>query len=526
VKKVLLAILSILVLSGLVFAGCDEETAQTTAQAPTSAVTTTEPAAGTPLYGGTLRVIAGSGPQVLGFFPKMWVGDELAMLPAVERILDYDANHDLVPWLAESWDVSADGKSITIKLREGIKFTDGSDFNAEVVAWNYQMGRDAGRLQGSKRLLSIEVVDDYTVRLNATEYNALVGRFWGWYPMFSKEAYEKNGEEWCVSHCVATGPFMVGEYKRDDYLEFVKNPNYWQAGKPYLDSIMVKIVPDSTIAAAMMQAGEADLWGASPQFQKELETAGLIRQATSVYGGPVGILPNNMDTDSKFTNLKLREAVEYAIDKSAIAKALGFGYSVPMNSVFPEGAWGYIEKETRPYNPDKARQLIADAGYPNGLTVKLTAAIGSEDTVTALKQMLDAVGMTVEVDIADMGRYYDMAYTSGWPDLLLYGWGVDPPPFVSMHCLFGPEPLSDPKSFYRPQEFVDMAHESLTKRSTEDLKAYTEKMVKYLEDEALVIPLTYTPAAVMVQPWVRTTYTGEWYWYWCRYAANVWLDKH
>jgi peptide/nickel transport system substrate-binding protein len=470
-------------------------------------------------------MVSGGGPTVLGFFPKMWVGDEIAMMPVVERMLDYDANQEIIPWLAESWDAAADGKSITIKLRKGIKFTDGSEFNAEVARWNYQLGKDTKRLQTPDKLLSIDVLDNYTLRLNTTEYNPLIDRFWGWYPMFSKEAYDKNGEDWCISHCVATGPFMVGEYKRDDYIKFVKNPNYWQSGKPYLDAILVKIIPDPTTASAVMQAGEADFWGFTPpQNQKELEAKGLIRQINPKYGGPVGIIPNNKDTDSRFKDKRLREAIEYAIDKAAIAKALGFGYSVPMTCVYPAGTWGYIPEETRPYNPEKAKQLIAEAGYPNGLKVKLLAAVGSQDMTTAIKQYLDAVGMEVDIDMADMGRYYGMAFTTGWPDLILYGWGVDPNTFVSVHCHWGPEPLSNPASLYRPPEFVDLAHESLTKRSTEDLIAYTGKMIKYIKDEAMVIPLTYTPSAVMIQPWVHTTYLKEMMV--TRHAEHEWVDKH
>ncbi len=541
VKKLVFLTVIVAVIAGMLITGCtSEETTQPTTTQPaattqptTSAAQTTaamslpdtgEPE-GTPVYGGTLTMVTGGGPTVLGYFPKMWVGDEIAMMPAVERVMDYNDRQELVPWLAETWTVSEDGTSITIKLREGIKFTDGSELTAEVAAWNYQLGKDTGRLQNSEKLTSIDIIDKYTFVLNSTAYNPLYDRFWGWYPMFSKEAYDKNGEDWCIANCVATGPFMVKEYKRDDMLVFEKNPNYWQPGKPYLDSIVVKIIPDNTIASAMMQAGEADFWGFTPpQYQKELEAAGLVRQANPKYGGPVGIIPNNMDAESKFTDLRLREAVEYAIDKAAIAKALGFGYSVPMTSVFPEGTWGWIPTEQRPYDPDKARQLIADAGYPNGLTVKLTAAIGSEDMVTALKQMLDAVGMTVEVDIADMGRYYDMAYTSGWPDLLLYGWGVDPDTYVTVHCQFGPEPLSNPARLYRPQEFVDLAYESLQIRSTEDKIAYTTQMIQYIKDQAMVIPITYTPSATMIQPWVHTTYLYEMMV--TRHAEHEWVDKH
>jgi ABC-type transport system substrate-binding protein len=468
-------------------------------------------------------MISGMGPKVLGYFPEMWVFDEISMMPVIERLMDYNDKQEIIPWLAESWEVAKDGKSITFKIRKGVKFTDGSDLNAESVRWNLQQGVDTKRMQFANKVTSIEVLDNYTVKLNVTQYNNQLIHGMGWYPMFSKEAFEKNGKEWCRTNCVATGPFMVGDYKRDNYIKFVRNPNYWQKGQPYLDAILSRIIPDPVIASAAMQAGEADWWSASPQFQKVLEAQGFIRVANPKYGGPSGILPNN-GPDSRFADKKLREAIEYAIDKAAIAKALGFGYSIPLNAAYPPGTWGYIETETRPYNPDKAKQLIAAAGYPNGLTVKLLAAVGAEDATTAIKQYLDAVGMTVEVDIADFGRYYGMVYGAGWPDLTLYGWGVDPNTLMSVHRHWGPEPMSNPASFVRPPEFIALCEDSLTKTTVADQIAATGTLLKYLEDEALVIPTTYTPSAVMIQPWVHTTYLTEMLV--SRHAGHDWMDKH
>jgi ABC-type transport system substrate-binding protein len=254
-----------------------------------------------------------------------------------------------------------------------------------------------------------------------------------------------------------------------------------------------------------------------------LEAQGVIRIVNPKYGGPGGIVPNNKP-DSRFADKKLREAVEYAIDKAAMAKALGFGYSIPLNAVYPPGTWGYIETETRPYDPAKAKQLIAEAGYPNGLTVKLLAGTGAEDATTAIKQYLDAVGMTVDVDIADMGRYYGMVYGAGWPDLTMYGWGVDPNTLISVHRHWAPEAMSPLASFVTPPEFIALCEDSLTKTTVADQIAITGKLLKYLEDEALVIPTTYTPSAVMSQPYVHTTYLTEMMVTW--HAGHDWMDKH
>lgn len=110
-----------------------------------------------PVRGGILREIWASGPQVLSYLPDMGPGDEQAILPASEKLMEYDQNKQLVPFLAESVTVAKDGKSITFKLRKGIKFTDGSDLNAEAVAWNYQLNIDAKRLQYRDKITKIEI---------------------------------------------------------------------------------------------------------------------------------------------------------------------------------------------------------------------------------------------------------------------------------------------------------------------------------------------------------------------------------
>lgn len=221
----------------------------------------------TPVHGGVLREIRPYGPKVLSYFTEMGPQDVQSVLPGAERLMEYNPDKQLVPFLAESVSVARDGKSITFRLRKGIKFHDGSDLNAEAVAWNFQLNRETKRLQYDSKLLRIEVVDDYAVRLHITRYNNQLLHGLAWFPIFSKQAWDKAGggnveksKEWSRANLVGTGPFKLAEFRRDNYIKWVKNENYWQSGKPYLDGIMVRYIPDSVTASAMMQAKEADLW--------------------------------------------------------------------------------------------------------------------------------------------------------------------------------------------------------------------------------------------------------------------------
>ncbi len=484
-----------------------------------------------PVRGGILREIWASGPQVLSYLPDMGPGDEQAILPASEKLMEYDQNKQLVPFLAESVTVAKDGKSITFKLRKGIKFTDGSDLNAEAVAWNYQLNIDAKRLQYRDKITKIEIVDPYTLKFHITDFTNQLLHSYGWVPIFSKAAWDKAGggdkaKEWSRANIVATGPFKLAEYKRDNYLRWVRNENYWQKGKPYLDGVMIRFIPDSVTASAMMQSKEADMWVQPPvRDQADLEKKGFIRQ--SGYGLPRMIYLNNKDPNAKFQNLKLREAVEYALDKAAMAKALGFGYYTPLTMVAPPGEWGYDpEYKGRPYDPVKAKQLLTEAGYPNGVKIKMLALTGGTwtDEVSAVKRYLDEVGITVDPDMADPGRFFGSVYLQGWQDTVFWLTGMDPNYLVTFHRQFGPEPMANYASFKRPPELMELAEKSLHMKTEAEQKAITKQLVRLMADQALVIPLYRVPNAYIIQPYVHTTFFKEQMV--ARRTFDEWMDKH
>ena len=486
-----------------------------------------------PRYGGILREIVPNGPRVLGYLPEMGPGDEIAVLPAVERMMETSEEKKIVPFLAESMEVGKDRRTMTFRLRKGIKFHDGSDFNAEVAAWNYQLYKDTKRMQFDDKVESIEVVDEYTMVLHTTDFNNQFLFGLGWVPIYSKAAWDKAGggdieksKAFARLNCVGTGPFKLAEYKRDSYMKWVKNENYWQKGKPYLDGIQITYIPDPTTASAMMQAGEADMWYQTPvKYQAELEKKGFIRQ--SGYGLPRMIYINTKDPDSRFQDKRLREAIEYALDKPAMAKALGFGYYIPMTMVAPPGEWGHDPGyKGRPYNPEKAKKLLAEAGYPTGLKLKITAmAIGTwPDEAEAIAGYLRDIGIEVKIDLADPGRFFSMLWLEGWDDLMLFLTGVDPNYLQTFFAQFGPQPMANYASFKRPPELIAMCEEAYKAYDVESQKVMTKKLVRLMADQCVVIPIYHAPSAYIIQPWFHTTFLREHMV--ARQTYNEWLEKH
>jgi ABC-type transport system substrate-binding protein len=495
----------------------------------------------TPVYGGVMRLISSQPPSMMSYVPMMGPMDRTVIFPAAEALVDTTKERQtasgIEPVLAEKVDEDPKGLKITWHIRKGVKFHDGSELTADVARWNIQQVLDAKALPYASFLKGMRVTDKYTLVMDLNEYSNQLVPSWGWWSaMYSKEAWDKasggdleKGKEWARTHVVGTGPFMLKEYKRDVSLSWVKNPNYWRKGRPYLDGIEVKYIPDPVTASSMMMAKEADMWEAPAKFQVDLMKQGFHRQSSWPALG-YSIWVNTANPNSKWKDKRLREALEYAIDKAALAKALGFGLFKPLKSLPPEGEWGYDPSyNPRPYNPAKAKELVAAAGHPNGLKAKLLVFFTPDwkDAGTAVKQYLDAAGFQIELDVADPGRFFGTIYnTPPGPDndLALWITGRDTNYLMTYMRWFSTDPFTDLSYLgHTPEQAAaDKAAQKLTK--IPDMQAATRKLVRNITDNALVIPLYDPPAAVMEQPWLHSTRYEQGFVRW--QTEEVWMEKH
>lgn len=521
--------LSLVLLMLIMAVGCGKQTEiSSTTKEQGAPVAATQP-----VKGGTLRIINNAGPQVLGYAPAQGPTDTAAVYPAIEKIMDYTLQRTLEPFLAQSVLMDQDKLTLTIKLREGIMFTDGSELTADVAAWNYQLIKDTGKLPNSKKVASIEVKDKYTVVIHLTEwYNETIMEVdFGYVGMFSKEDFEKNGgEKWARTHVVGTGPFILDNFQRDVSMSWVRNDNYWQKDKglPYLDRIEMKFIPEATTVSAMMQAGEADIWqNASAKDQADMKSKGFVSQSGWA-GLEWYLIPNTTDPKSKWNDKRLRQALDYALDKPAIAKALGYGMYVPLDEVTPPGEWGYDQNYAgiRKYDPAKAKQLLAEAGYPNGLKINLLVQLqtgGRNETAEAIKGYLDAAGFQTNIDVADPGRYFGSVWGKGWEDLAFTFTGTGLNYFTSAMAWWSHMPRTNIASLKRPQALIDLFNKANVETSAEGQKAAVEKIVQLMTDEALVTPVYHVPALLILNPKVHTDYPTAGLTRWD--FANSWIDK-
>ncbi|AXC48448.1 glutathione ABC transporter substrate-binding protein [Paracoccus suum] len=319
-----------------------------------------------------------------------------------QGLFSFDQKMKITPLLAESYEANDDATEFTIKLKSGIKFHDGTDFNAEAVKVNIDRLRDPANNLSRRSLVSmvsdVQVVDDTTVKLILEKpFGAMIASLA--HPgamMISPAALEKHGKE-VNRNPVGTGPFKFVSWSADT-LEVTKNDDYWKEGLPKVEGVTVKSVPESGARFAMLQTGEAQF---VPSFPPELlEAAAKNPKLDVITEDSIFEFYTTMNTTKKpFDDKRVRQAMNYAIDKEAFCKvAFGPG-CMPADSIIPPLLSFHAAQTPYPYDPEKAKALLKEAGYENGFETDLWSGSSTEVQRGAqvLQQQLAQVGVKANV---------------------------------------------------------------------------------------------------------------------------------
>ena len=429
-KKTLFLCLAFVMILSLLLVACGEEetpTTTTTTTQPTTTTTTTTTTTEVSKYGGTYRQAFTTGlTTAIGYPCEATPDSTMAAAPALEALISIKMDGTIVPILATDWKVADDGKSITLTLRQGVKFHDGSDFNAEVAKWNLDLQIEAKR---APEWQSVDIVNDYAIRINIPGYkNTTLSNLAGSYTqMISKESFDKNGIEYTRWHPVGTGPFIFEVYERDAKLTYKRNPDYWEPGVPYLDGLEWTVIAEATVRKLAFEKGDIHTIAAQALEAKELKDAGF--PLITSQGGTFAFIPCSTVEESPWSKLEVRQAASYALNREALADALGFGFAIPAYQLYPGDPLSEIPNLVKTeYDPEEARRLLDLAGYPNGFECKIHThtMIVPTDWVNAAAAQLREVGINAEVDFPEVGKYMQDA-TSGWSDGLMAGAFINTP---------------------------------------------------------------------------------------------------
>jgi len=346
-------------------------------------------------------------------------------LAVFERLVRQNEAGELVGELAESWDVADDGLSIVFKLREGVKFHDGTPFNAAAVKFNLDRLLDPEEATQAYRLYpdyaGADVIDDHTVRINLKNPSStiLAALSYKGGMIMSPAAYEELGED-ITRHPVGTGPFVFEEWVPGSHVKVTRNEDYWQTDDqggqlPYLDEITFRVIARDSVAVVELQTGRAQLSSRVPATS--LET---IRkdEDLELMEAPSAILYRlylNM-RQPPFDDPTLRKAFNYAFDREALANAIlpGVGYVQPF-VVLPSQP-EYSDYTPYSYDPDKAKELMAEAGFADGMDIEFMMINREPDVLIApaVQAYLQQIGINTTIQSLERLIYVDKAKTGNF----------------------------------------------------------------------------------------------------------------
>ncbi|MCC8103738.1 MAG: ABC transporter substrate-binding protein [Clostridiales bacterium] len=353
--------------------------------------------------GGSVTICYPGQEAVTCFLPfSTSTGDRFAVAPAMESLGRQDADGNTYGWLAESITADYDTLTATIVLNQGIQFSDGTDFNAEAVIWNFDKMIEGGKASELGTPDSYEATDDYTIVLTYSEWANNIETVLGEVFIYCPSAFDENGEDWAAINPVGTGPFILQEYVQGDHMTYTKNENYWRDGEPYLDEITINWLSDTTAQVSAFVNSEINLLVSSDA---------TVRDQISAYGEDTAqksadlanikyVMFCSGQEESPFYDLRVRQAVMHAIDWEGFAYSLVGNYGEAITQFGVPGAWSYDEDvKFYEYDLELAKELLTEAGYPDGFDTTIST-IESNNNIAVLMQAACAeIGINVEINV-------------------------------------------------------------------------------------------------------------------------------
>lgn len=438
---------------------------------------------------------------------------------------------DLVPGLAEKWDISADGLVYTFHLRKGVKFHNGEEFKADDVLFTFDrmlnpatkalntdfLDMIAGakdRMEGKADSVSgLKVIDDYTISITLEKpfapFLANIATPAG--SIYNRKATTAAGEEFGIKPelTVGTGPFIIRSWTVNNQIVITSNKDYYK-GKPGINGVIFKIVPDPETQRMQFETGELDVFdldnarSQTPYFESSEKWKNYI-----VSGPRVGIHYFNLNESIKpLDDVRVRKALQLAIDRKTLLEKMFYGKGVLANGIMPVGLVGYNPNLAEiPYDPEKAKALLAEAGYPDGFEMVVSQVTDRPSTLKmneAVQSMLGNIGVKVTIQQMDSASWFATrkegklpSYYSDWsadfndPDNFLYTF------FASKNSVARSFNYNNAKV----SEQVENARNMVVPE--ERYKLYQDLEKQIVQEDAAWIPLFSLDHLFVVQPRVK-----------------------
>ncbi|WP_040949750.1 ABC transporter substrate-binding protein [Gorillibacterium massiliense] len=476
----------------------NESSAASQSPAPSTAASQSASPDQKPATGGTFTYARPASVTSFDLHNQITANNAFAIDKIFEPLVAFDSDGKIVDWLAKSHEISADGLTYTFVLRDGLKFSNGKDVTAEDAVFSIQRHlKVGGPLEISAKIDSLTAQDNQTLVIKLKE---------AYTPFLSELSNFSNGvipkdfggvtEEEFFKNPVGTGPFVVKKWDPAGDLTFVKNANYWQEGKPYIDELVYKLVTDDNQAINQLKAGEVDA----------IESVALQNANELKQGSDTTVLTNGSwiteqlffnTLDEHFSDIHVRRALALALDRNGLTNAVTFGFGKAANSLLPP-AIPYNTNDTIKalnFDTNAAKEELAKSKFPKGFSTKLLIASGNSSRAQEA-QIIQAAGKAIGIDIqiesVELATFRDRFFKYNFSAMINSG-QADSPDANSI-IAFQTDPDGFSKSYwthYTNDEVTKLLHEGQTTLDGDKRAEVYANLQQILADEVPYIPLYY-----------------------------------
>lgn len=485
---------------------------------------TPAPSAEAPVDGGTLRF--GMLQDTQGFDPALTTDAGALTMDGwvFDRLVAMSPEKEIEPMLASSWKISDDGLTYTFTLREGVLFHDGTPMTAKDAAFSIERLRTNEKSPRRTLMAPIESVtapDDSTLKITLAEpYGPLLSYLsLSWASVVSQAVVEANGD--LNDMPIGTGPFKLKEWKKDELVSFVKNPDYWVKGKPHLDGIDVSFNTESNARQAALASGQLDYIYRMPP---ELATPMGGDPAVQLFGQGEGenwlYMLLNLQQEP-FNSVEARQAVFHGLDRAAIAAVCYPDASSPLNAGFLRADGPYGVTDPFPQDLKAAKKKLADAGMADGFSFEVMALSGWDFQICAAEmaqQQLKPLGIDVQIKVTDLGQI-NAARSEGNFQSMVLAWSGTVDPDQRFSEVFLSSGGSNNVKYTNPEvdKMITAARESIDQTERAELYRKIQKQITKDSGHAFLYnydTLDVASSKVKGYKWMAESYGG---------VVNAWL---
>jgi peptide/nickel transport system substrate-binding protein len=410
------------------------------------------------------------------------------------------------PWAAESFK-PIDAKHWRFTLRKGVKFTNGEPLDAEAVRYTFQRALDDQKTPWRVRIEALQkmvVIDPQTIDFYLSKpvgnWPTRTSVVWLVPPKYTKE---NPGA--LVTKPIGTGPFKVDSFSPGEKVVLSPNADFWGT-KPSLKKVELRSIPEDSTRVSALLAGDIDIaYRVLPDFANQIKGGG--KKLVSVPSGQSANIFFQTTTGTPLKDIRVRQAIDYAIDKDALRKSITQNYGTDLHGeLVGKDSVGYSDEvKSRPYDPDKAKQLLAEAGYKDGLTLGFDYSLGryyrDKETAQAITGYLQAVGITVKQNPMESGAWLDRLYTGKWGPINY--WSIQDAPAYDLSWTIEIFRSDNIRKIDADPKLDQMLDHSFTITDTKERGDYLTQLAQYAQDQAYFVAFHSDPGLYAVDPSVE-----------------------